>query len=227
MTDMTSPVVAPVSFARRAVLALTVLVVLPFVFAPSPAAAANPAETFIDQNVQKGLAILTNQSLTDPQRKTQFRTFLLSLIDLERVALFTLGPARRTASDAEKAQFVDAFREFAVSIYESRLTAFSGQTLKVTGSQPTGRGDTIVKTTLVDPKASGNQPLPVSFRVSNSDGKQVVIDVNVLGVWLAIEERDQFSSFLGDHGNSVAALIAHLKDLTAQMRAGAPLPGQK
>jgi hypothetical protein len=46
-------------------------------------------------------------------------------------------------------------------------------------------------------------------------------------VWLAIEERDQFSSFLGDHGNSVPALVAHLKELTAQMRAGGPLPGQQ
>ena len=44
---------------------------------------------------------------------------------------------------------------------------------------------------------------------------------------LAIEERDQFSSFLGDHGNSVPALVAHLKELTAQMRAGGPLPGQQ
>lgn len=214
------------TFTRRTLFLVAFLAALPFA-ASSPAAALNPAETFIDQNVQKGLAILSDQALPDTQRKAQFRTFLLSLVDLDRVAMFTLGSARRTATDAEKAQFRDAFRDFAVSIYESRLNAYSGQTLKVTGSQPTGRGDTIVKTVLVDPNSSSKQPLPVSFRVSNSDGKQVVIDVNVLGVWLAIEERDQFSSFLGDNGNRVTALIAHLKDLTRQMRAGAPLPGQK
>ena len=213
--------------ARRIVLMMALLLALPFAFAAQPARAANPAETFIDQNVQKGLAILANQSLSDTQRKAQFRTFLLGLTDLDRIALFTLGPAKRTASDADKAAFVDAFREFAISIYETRLTSYSGQTLKVTGSQTTGRGDTIVQTTLIDPHASNNQPLPVAFRVSNTNGKMVVIDVNVLGVWLAIEERDQFSSFLGDHGNSVPALVAHLKELTQQMRNGAPLPGQK
>jgi len=213
--------------ARRIVLMMALLLALPFAFAAQPARAANPAETFIDQNVQKGLAILANQSLSDTQRKAQFRTFLLGLTDLDRIALFTLGPAKRTASDADKAAFVDAFRDFAISIYETRLTSYSGQTLKVTGSQTTGRGDTIVQTTLIDPHASNNQPLPVAFRVSNTNGKMVVIDVNVLGVWLAIEERDQFSSFLGDHGNSVPALVAHLKELTVQMRNGGPLPGQK
>ena len=213
--------------ARRIVLMMALLLALPFAFAAQPARAASPAETFIDQNVQKGLAILANQSLSDTQRKAQFRTFLLGLTDLDRIALFTLGPAKRTASDADKAAFVDAFRDFAISIYETRLTSYSGQTLKVTGSQTTGRGDTIVQTTLIDPHASNNQPLPVAFRVSNTNGKMVVIDVNVLGVWLAIEERDQFSSFLGDHGNSVPALVAHLKELTVQMRNGGPLPGQK
>ncbi|HEY4123461.1 MAG TPA: ABC transporter substrate-binding protein [Rhizomicrobium sp.] len=210
--------------ARRIVLMMALLLALPFAFSVQPARAAAPAETFIDTNVQKGLAILANQTISDTQRKAQFRTFLLGLTDLNRIALFTLGPAKRTASDADKAAFVDAFRDFAISIYETRLTSYSGQTLKITGSQPTQKGDTIVNTTLVDPHASNNQPLPVAFRVSNTDGKMVVIDVNVLGVWLAIEERDQFSSFLGDHGNSVPALVAHLKDLTQQMRNGAPLP---
>ena len=227
MTNLSLPTTRHVKQAmpaRRIVLMMTLLLALPFAFAAQPARAASPAETFIDQNVQRGLSILADNSLSDQQKRDKFRGFLLNLTDLKRIALFTLGPARRTASDADKAAFVNAFQEFAVSIYESRLTSYSGQTLKVTGSQTTGRGDTIVNTTLVDPHASTNQPLPVAFRVSNSDGKMVVIDVNVLGVWLAIEERDQFSSFLGDHGNSVPALVAHLKDLTAQMRAGGPLP---
>jgi len=227
MSSTATQYVKPATPARRIELMMALLLVLPFAFPSSPARAASPAETFIDQNVQKGLSILANQTISDALRKAQFRVFLLSLTDLNRIALFTLGPTKRTASDADKAAFVDAFRDFAVSIYESRLTAYSGQTLKVTGSTPTGRGDMIVQATLTDPHSSNDQPLPVAFRVSNTDGKMVVIDVNVLGVWLAIEERDQFSSFLGDHANSVPALIAHLKELTLQMRNGGPLPGQQ
>jgi phospholipid transport system substrate-binding protein len=215
--------------ARRMMLTLALLLALPLIFAAQAAHAANPAETFVDQNIQKGLNILDNKSLTEQQRRETFRNFLLGLTDMKRIALFTLGPARRTASEAEKQQFIDAFRDFAVSIYESRLSNYSGQTLKVTGSQQTGRGDTIVNAVLVDPHASSasEKNLPVAFRVSKDNGKMVVIDVNVLGVWLAIEERDQFSAFLGDHGNNVSALIAHLKELTARLRAGGALPAQQ
>ncbi|HVZ69556.1 MAG TPA: ABC transporter substrate-binding protein [Rhizomicrobium sp.] len=227
MTNLSSTATAKLpSPARRIVLTMALLLALPFAFAAQSAHAANPAEAFVDQNIQKGLNILGDKSLTDQQRRDKFRSFLLGLTDLKRIALFTLGPAKRTASDAEKAQFVDAFRDFAVAIYESRLSTYSDQTLKVTGSQQTSRGDTIVNAVLIDPHAASaaDKNLPVAFRVSNDDGKPVVIDVNVLGVWLAIEERDQFSSFLGDHNNNVSALIAHLKELTAKMRAGGTLP---
>lgn len=227
MTRMSSKADAhPIHPARRFVLAMALMLALPWVLSAQGAKAASPAEAFVDQNIQKGLNILDDKSLTDQQRREKFRNFLLGLTDLKRIALFTLGPARRTASDAEKAQFVDAFRDFAVAIYESRLSSYSGQKLKVTGSQPTGRGDTIVNAVLIDPNAASasERTLPVAFRVSQTDGKMVVIDVNVLGVWLAIEERDQFSSFLGDHNNDVSALVAHLKELTARLRAGGTLP---
>lgn len=230
MTNLSSTTTAKShSPARRMVLMMALLLALPFAFAVQSAHAANPAEAFVDQNIQKGLNILGDKTLSDQQRREKFRTFLMGLTDLKRIALFTLGPARRTASDAEKAQFVDAFRDFAVSIYESRLSSYSDQTLKVTGSQQTGRGDTIVNAVLVDPHAASaaDKNLPVAFRVSSDNGKMVVIDVNVLGVWLAIEERDQFSSFLGDHGNSVTALTAHLKELTAKFRAGGAMPDEK
>jgi len=229
MTNLSSPHATQPSPARRMVLMMALLLALPFTFAVQSAHAASPAEAFIDQNVVKGLSILGDKSITEQQRRDKFRTFLTGLTDLKRIALFTLGPAKRTATDAEKAQFVDAFRDFAVAIYETRLSNYSGQTLKVTGSQTTGRGDTIVNAMIIDPHASSaaDKNLPVAFRVSDDGGKLVVIDVNVLGVWLAIEERDQFSSFLGDHGNNVGALVAHLKDLTAQFRSGAALPDQK
>ena len=143
--------------------------------------------------------------------------------------MFTLGNARRTASPADVDSFVDAFRDYAVAVYESRLNQYAGQSLKVTGSTERAPGDFIVTTVLVDPlgQAKNQEPIEVDFRVLNDNGHLVVIDASVVGVWLAIEERDQFSSFLGDHGNSVPALVAHLKELTAQMRAGGPLPGQQ
>lgn len=186
----------------------------------APAArAATPAESFISQNIDRGLMILNNRALSPAQRMTQFQGFLESLTDLGRIAKFTLGAARRGASDGDVASFDAAFRTYAYAVYQSRLAQYTGQSLKVTGSTERAPGDTIVKTTLVDPEQTNQQPLEVDFRVLNDKGRMFVVDVAIAGVWLAIEERDQFSAFLSQHNGSIPALVSHLNQLTAQMRA--------
>ncbi len=188
----------------------------------SGAAAQTPAEAFVQQNVQRGLTILNNHGLAEGQRRDQFRDFLTSLTDIRRIALFTLGASRRTAPPADVEAFVNAFRDYAVAVYETRLNQYSGQTLRVTGSTPIKPGDDVVNTILVDPngRSNGQDPIQVDFRVVSDGGKSVVIDVSIAGVWLGQEERDQFSAFLQQNNDNVGALAAHLESLTAQLRNG-------
>jgi phospholipid transport system substrate-binding protein len=190
----------------------------PVMAASGPARAASPAESFVSDNVQKGLAILADKT---PQRAAKFESFLEGLTDISRIGRFTLGNARRTASPADIAAFDAAFKNYAVAVYQSRLSAYTGQTLKVTGSTQNAPGDFTVKTVMVDPHAdSGQQPLEVGFRVVTEGARMTVIDVSVAGVWLSIEERDQFSAFLGQHNGSIPALVTHLNQLSAQLKSG-------
>ncbi len=182
------------------------------------ARAATPAESFISDNIQKGLQILGNKG---PQRASQFESFLENLTDINRIGRFTLGNARRAASPADIAAFDAAFKDYAVAVYQSRLSTYSGQTLKVTGSTQNAPGDFTVMTVTVDPRADKNQqPLTVGFRVVTEQARMVVVDVSVAGVWLSIEERDQFSAFLSQHNGSIPALITHLEQLTTQLKSG-------
>ena len=189
---------------------------------PATASASTPAESFVQLNVQKGLTILNNRSIPDTQRRSQFRDFLTSLTDIRRIALFTLGPARRTAAVGDVDNFVNAFRDYAVAVYESRLSQYSGQTLKVTGSTEVAANDHVVATVLVDPsgKTSGQEPIEVDFRVVSDGGKFVVIDASIAGVWLGQEEREQFTSFLQQNNNNLPALSQHLQVLASQLRNG-------
>lgn len=208
-------------FRLRGYLAALIVAIAAF-SATQPALAATPAETFVQQNVQKGLTILNNHSISDTQRRAQFRDFLTGLTDIRRIALFTLGAARRTASPADVDAFVNAFREYAVAVYESRLSQYSGQYLKVTGSSDVSPGDSVVTTVLVDPsgKTNGQEPIEVDFRVVSDGGKFVVIDASIVGVWLGQEEREQFTSFLQQNNNNLPALTQHLQGLAAQLRSG-------
>lgn len=202
------------TFARRAFLAMAVAFGGLLAATGPVAAAGGGAEAFVQSNVSRGLGILNNKSTSVEQRRVQFEQFILGLTDMKRIANFTLGQYKRTATPQEQEQFAAAFQNYATAVYQSYFSKYSGQTLRVTGSQERAPGDTIVQTQMIDPNdRSGNQPLEVDFRVLSDGGKFVVIDFSVAGIWLAIEERDQFSSFLGQNNGSIPTLIKHLGDL--------------
>jgi len=183
------------------------------------------AENAVRADVQRGMNILNDHSLSDAARRAQIRELFTSLTDIRRIALFTLGPMRQYAKPAQIDQFVDAFRNYAVAAYEAQLTDYSGQYLRVTGSIQTAPDNYIIKTVLVDPKGTSRrqaEPIEVDLRVANDNGRYVVTDLGVGGIWLALEERDQFTAFLEDHSGDFGALIVHLKVLTERLHRDAP-----
>jgi phospholipid transport system substrate-binding protein len=206
---------------RLFALAAIVAIALPI----AAARAATPAEEFVQTNVQKGLTIL-NGGGSREQKREEFRSFLLKLTDLKRIADYTLGPVKNATSPADLAAFEDAFREYAFAVYESEFEKYSGQTLKVTGSVQRKADDFLVSTVLVDPNKKSQEPIQVDFRILGTPGHFTVADIIVLGLDLAITEQDDFSAFLAQHGNSVKLLTEELKQRAARVRAGGDLTGK-
>jgi phospholipid transport system substrate-binding protein len=211
----------------KALITTALLAVAAMLAMPATAQNAPAAESFVQSNVQRGLGILNNHALSAQQKSAQFRTFLLGLTDLRRIALYTLGPARRTAAPADQEAFVNAFRDYAFAVYEQEFNKYSGQTLKVTGSIQRANGDYLVTTQLIDPNAPRNQePIEVDFRVFGTDGHFSVADITVVGLDLAITEQDEFTSFLSQHNDDVKALTTDLKQRAERVRAGGSLTGK-
>ena len=209
---------------------LSVLAVLAWalsVGAPARAADANPAEAFVQQNIDRGYAILNSTTLPPDQRRAQFRDFMLGLTDVKRIGMVTLGQYANSASKADVDAFTAAFSEYAVAIYETRLGKYKGQTLKVTGSMERSADDVVVNAQVTNPGGPKEaQPINVAFRVrKNAEGRSIITDMQVEGIWLALSQRSDFTGFLQQHGGSVPALTANLKTQTEQLRADAGTRG--
>jgi len=203
---------------------IAALVVLTGLCFSAPAAfAASPAETFVQQNIDKGYVILNNASLPADQRRQQFRNFMLGLTDTNRIARFTLGQYANGATKSDLDMFENAFTDYAVAVYESRLSKYKGQTLKVTGSMERAADDIVVNADVINPGAPSNaQPIKVAFRVRKTpEGRPIITDMQVEGVWLALSQRSDFTGFLQQHGGSIAALTDHLQMQAQQLHAGA------
>jgi phospholipid transport system substrate-binding protein len=201
------------SSKQQSVLAVTVALIASLFVLPdiSPAAAAVPAENFISDNIQKSLHILNDPGLSDAERSEDFEQLLLGLTDMRRVALFTLGQYAEGASPDALDDFAAAFQNYSVAVYRAYLSRYAGQTLKVTGCKERAPDDFIVTTVMVDPTDhSGRRPLEVDFRVRTDTGRPELTDFSVGGVWLALEERDQFCAWMAHNHADMQALVAHL-----------------
>ena len=100
--------------------------------------------------------------------------------------------------------------------YQSYFAKYTDQTLKVIGSTERSPTDFIVQTQLIDP-GSSQPPAEVDFRVRTDTGKPVLVDVAYQGIWLSLEQRDQFVSFLGQNNGNVRTLIGHLSELAVNL----------
>lgn len=200
--------------ARRALLSLVVGAAA--LVSVAPAYADADAERFAQGLIDRGVGILRNTA--DPQRRAKFREFILNYADARKTALFTLGNYRRGAKDADIEEFIKAFTAYATAVYETRLDQYKGQTLKVTGSIDNKPGDVTVNMVVVDPAA--REPLRVAFRLLGGNGNYRFVDIQVVGIWLSVEQREQFAGFLSKNGGSVPALTTHLNAQTQQLMAG-------
>lgn len=201
---------------RRTFLMAAALAAAPRLLSAPALAVPNVAESFVDENIHKGLDILKDKRLSSVQRRDQFEGLLLSLVDVRRIALFTLGQYRRSASPEDVEAFVAAFKNYATAEYQSYFSKYTNQTLKVIGSTERSPTDFIVQTQLIDPTSS-QPPAEVDFRVRTDAGKPVLVDVAYQGIWLSLEQRDQFVAFLGQNNGNVRSLVAHLSDLAVNL----------
>lgn len=202
------------SLARRAL--LVAVVGAAALFAVAPASADTDAERFAQNLIDRGTAILRNTG--DPARRAKFREFILQYADARKTALFTLGAYRRGANDADVEAFIRAFQDYATAVYESRLDRYKGETLKVVGSVNNPKpGDITVNMIVAD--SSTPNPLRVAFRLIGGNGSYKFVDIQVEGIWLSVDQREQFSAFLSKNGGSVPRLTTHLQSQTQQIMA--------
>jgi phospholipid transport system substrate-binding protein len=205
---------ASIGMARRGILLAFVML---FSVVTAAATVAGPdAEAFTQRLIDQGVQILRNTA--DPGRKAKFREFITQYADVRKTARFTLGNYARTAAPADVDAFVDAFKDYAVAIYETQLDKYKGESLKVVGSVDNKPGDYIVKTVVQG--GSGSDAMRIDFRMSGGSGAYKFYDISVEGAWLGISQQEQFKSFLEQNRGSVSALTADLKARTQRILAG-------
>ncbi|KCZ88377.1 ABC transporter substrate-binding protein [Hyphomonas johnsonii] len=128
-------------------------------------------------------------------------------VDIEAIARFTLGKYSRQISDADKVRFTEAFEDFLVGTFREQKNKLRNASVEVIGSIDRNDRDSVVETRVTQ---KGEEPQTVRWRVIQRDGAWRVVDVEVLGLWLAIEQRAQIAAILDKPRATIDDAIAAL-----------------
>ena len=197
-------------FAQFALVALVGLGALSQARPASAQASRDPqAEQFVQARAQKVITVLADKGQSVAQKKATFHQAIDDLADVPKITNFVLGKYARTVTPDQRQRFAAAFRVYAESVYQNRISDYHGEVLKVTGSTIRKPGDVIVNTTISGGQVG--QPLPVAWRVMGGGASWKVVDVQFKGVWLAITQQQDFVSTIDNAGGNIDVLIAQLQ----------------
>jgi phospholipid transport system substrate-binding protein len=190
----------------------------------TPAFADDATESFVRSNANDVLNALNDPDLTAQGRRAAFQTYMDQFANIDAVARFVIGKYSKRFSDEELARYTEAFRTYALAVYEYYFNEYKGQAVKVTGSTDRNPRDSIVDTKIL--RQDGRE-MDVRWRVLKRGDEYQVVDValNADGnlIWLAIEQQAQFLSILDQSNGSADALINKIQSMTSDLKAGNPI----
>jgi phospholipid transport system substrate-binding protein len=189
-------------------------ILLAFVIAFAPArdvAASTDPAGFIKSLGATAIDQLTGPDVTQAERETRFRQLFQQNFDIPTIGKFVLGRYWRTASDAERTEFLKLFEDFIVKSYAVRFADYAGESFSVQGATGGSDGSAIVHSQI---NRRGAEKIRVDWRVQENQDKLAITDLVVEGVSMAVTQRSEFASVIQSKGGKVAGLIEALRKKT-------------
>lgn len=177
---------------------------------PGPQATVEKLNAAMQQTLSKA------ESLGYRGRYDALAPVLASTFDLDLMAEKSIGKYWAPLSDADKERWKATFREFMTATYAANLDHSAGQTLTITGEEPSTHGTVLVKTRIDEP---GKDPVELAYRMQNANGTWRIVDVFYRGTVSELAlRRSDYSAALGRE--NLDALIATLRGKIADLAAG-------
>ena len=146
---------------------------------------------------------------------------MMPAVDFLRMTRMAVGPKWREAMPEQREQLQHLFRETLIQVYSGALSMAKDQKVRVL---PRGQNDgteAIVRTGMSSVSDPGKPEVQIVYRLRNiKDQGWKVIDVNVEGVWLVSNYRNQYGTIAAQEG--IPGLIRRMQE-----RVSNPEPAKK
>jgi phospholipid transport system substrate-binding protein len=128
-------------------------------------------------------------------------------VNFQRMTASAVGRSWREATPEQKSKLQAEFKTLLVRTYAGALTQIKDQTVQLKPLRAAATDTEVVVRTEV--KGKGD-PIQLDYRLEKADAGWKIYDVNVLGVWLVEQYRNQFAQDINAGG--IDALIVKLAE---------------
>ncbi|MFI5216648.1 MAG: phospholipid-binding protein MlaC [Candidatus Limnocylindria bacterium] len=182
---------------RRA-LGLVAVALLGFASPQPPDAAAQSApRAMVQQTIDAVLVILNDKALSTEQKRSRIETIAYQRFDFPTMSRLVLARNWQRFSKPQQTQFMDEFKRYLAVNYGNRIERYDQQKVDIVGERKEPRGDVTIQSIVRGGEFEG---ATVDYRLRESQGNWLVIDVIVEGISLVSNFRDQFKEVLARGG---------------------------
>lgn len=205
------------ALTRRLAQALFIAAAATATAAAPPAARADSRDdgkALVQRMADEVVTILASQGMDRAAKEARFRQILGGNFDVATIGAWVMGPPWRSASPAQRGEYLKLFETYIVKVYTGQLSTYSGEKVFVVGAESDGPG-VEVTSRITDPKNA--RTVEVKWRLRPAGKQLKVRDVVIENISMSQTQRREFASVYQQRGNTVDGLIAALREKIAEL----------
>jgi len=179
-------------------------------------AAVDPTEAaraVVEKTVGEVLVVLNEPGLDSEQRRARIEQIAFGVFDFATMSKLTLAKNWKRFDERQREEFVAEFKAHLSRRYGTRLDRYKQTDVAIVGTQLEPRNDVTVRSKVVGGQFDG---VAMDYRMRESDGRWLVIDVVIEGVSLVANFRSQFTEVISQGGPE--ELLRQLKSKNFDVR---------
>ena len=171
---------------------------------------SDPKE-FVTELVNEAISKLADKNLTKMEKEQFIEKIALENVDIDALALYTLGELRKTSEKQDVKNYQIVFEKYFLKSLTSRLSDYSTSIFEVVSSDKKSSNYTIISSVVI-PK-DGSPKIKIDWRIyTKNPEKPLIRDLIVEGLSLARTQKEEFASILSSNNNDIKILIAKLEE---------------
>ena len=191
------------------------LVLLFFFFQNSLHAYSSSPKDFINELVNDAITTLADKNLNEDQKKTFIKEIALENVDINALALYTLGKLRKSADKSDISNYQKSFEKYFLKSLTSRLSDYSSSKFEIIDEDKKSSNYTIINTKIIP--SDGAPEIKIDWRVyTKNPEKPLIRDLIVEGLSLARTQKEEFASILSSNNNEIKILIEKLDEFVGK-----------